>query len=82
MHVHFSVDSDTRLSIHHLRAQLAQVDVEIKQLLQSVEKKQTEETDLQNAVQKGQDQPQRIMENLQKAAESYEQILGCASILA
>jgi hypothetical protein len=63
-----------------LRGQLATVDVEIKQLLAEIEKAKTEDQDAKSAAQDQQDHDQQIMQNLDKAADSYQQLLDATKL--
>jgi chromosome segregation ATPase len=64
-----------------LRGQLAQVEVEIKQVLQEIEAVRTEEQDAREGAADNQDRATTITENLNKAADAYRDLLGATSIL-
>ncbi len=59
---------------------LSQVDVEIKTIHTLIEKKRTEETDINDDISESQDAESRILQNGEKAADSYQSLL-CAATL-
>ena len=65
-----------------LVAQLAEIDVEIKRLMQEIDAKRAQEQNAKTTAGDSQDQEQRITENLGKAADAYHDILDATSILA
>ncbi|MCC6811408.1 MAG: hypothetical protein IT381_28520 [Deltaproteobacteria bacterium] len=65
-----------------LRAQLAEVELEIKQLVHRMDTKKTEEEEIKEDVSDHHDMEQRITENLNKAADSYAQILSVTNFLS
>jgi len=63
-----------------LRSQLADVDVEIKQLLQEIDAKRAQEEDAKDATADNQEGADKITEDLDKAADAYRNLLDATSI--
>jgi hypothetical protein len=64
-----------------IQQQLAEVDVNIKQIMNQIEAKRNEEQNTKEAIEDRQEQEGRIMDNVNKAADSYAQILSSTNIL-
>jgi chromosome segregation ATPase len=62
------------------KGQLAQIDLEIKELLQKMESKRAEEQDIKDDIAAAQDALQRLNEALEKTASSYTAIVGATSL--
>ncbi len=63
-----------------LREQLAQIELEIKALFQQMEEKKADEEAINEDISAIQDMEGRIMENVNKAAESYKAILNAVQL--
>ncbi|MCC6806048.1 MAG: hypothetical protein IT381_01380 [Deltaproteobacteria bacterium] len=66
--------------MENLRAQLAEVELEIKQLIGKLTEKNRQQEEVKEDIGERQEQEQRCMEALNKAAESYSQILAAAAL--
>jgi hypothetical protein len=65
-----------------LTAQLAEVDCQIKELLQAIDVKRNEETQIKDQLQQNQEREQSMLGALNKAADSYHQLLDATSLIA
>ena len=61
--------------LEELKSQLAEVDVQIKSLLKEIEKVEQQENTEKDRLENQQEEQSTINSNLQKAAESYKQVL-------
>lgn len=74
--------SDWTLSereVENLRRQLARVDVQIKDLLEKIERKKLEESDAKDQVEEALEHGQRLLKNLQMATDAYAHLLQTIS---
>ena len=62
-----------------LRIQLAQVENKIKDLIQNIESARLEEADTKEQIEEAQNRKQQLMNNLQKAADAYADLLQSIS---
>jgi chromosome segregation ATPase len=63
-----------------IRARMAEIEVEIKTIMHELSKKKTEEEEVKDDLGERQEQEGRIMQNLNKAAESLKSILDAAQL--
>ena len=66
-------------SVDDVRIQLAEVDAAIKRLLQEMDSKRREEADEQDRIESQNDQTEKLMRDLQRAADAYNDLLQTIS---
>ena len=73
--------SATERAVDRVRRQLAEIELDIKRIMSEIEAKRAEETATREALEEARDSAGAILENVQRAAESYKQMLDAADFL-